>query len=279
MKIGVRAHDYGKELPTKLLSSIANDGWKAVQLAFPKAIEGVDSFDDVNPEIVMETKTALSISGVTVAVLGVYVDPSLINESKRKEQTRYLLQALPQAKMLEAGCVGTETSVRGEDADINSLYRSLEELLPEAERLGVNIGIEPVHRHVLHTPELAQKMLRDFSSKHLKIIFDPLNLLTPERISAQKDLWKRSIDCFGEYIVAIHMKGATGELDNNGMLKDAPFASSILDHKSLFTLMKYLNAPILREGVTPAEAASDIAFIEKLISKSRDKAPPSHYPI
>ena len=263
MIIGVRAHDYGKHTPADLFNAIAGDGWKAVQLAFPKAIEGVDTFDDVTPEIAGETKAALDNTGVSVAVLGVYVEPSFTDEAKRKVQTGFLLNALPHAKTVAAGCVGTETTARGEDADIRALYRSLEELLPEAERIGVNIGIEPVHRHTLHTPELAQQMLRDFPSPRLKIIFDPLNLLTPDKVDTQDELWKRCIDCFGEYVVAIHMKGATGELAGNGMLADAPFESSILNHEVLFPLIKPLNVPILREGANPAEAASDIAFISK----------------
>jgi len=78
-------------------------------------------------------------------------------------------------------------------------------------------------------------------------------------------MWKRCLDCFGEYIVAIHMKGASRALDSNGMLADAPFAQSILDHKALFPLIKYLNVAILREGANPAEAASDIAFISKCL--------------
>jgi len=265
MKIGVRAHDYGKHSPADLFGAIARDGWKAVQLAFPKAIEGVGSFDDVTPEIVSETKSALDSTGISIAVLGVYVDPALVDESQRKNHTRFLYNALPHAKALEAGCVGTETSVRGENADIKALYKSLEELLPEAERLGVNIGIEPVHRHTLCTPELTQQMLRDFASPRLKVIFDPLNLLTPDTVDTQDELWKRCIDCFGEYIVAIHMKGASRELDNNGMLADAPFESSILNHEILFPLIKPLEAPILREGANPAEAASDIAFIRKFL--------------
>jgi len=279
MIIGVRAHDYGKKLPTELLKAIGKDGWETVQLAFPKAIEGVDSFDDVSVEIVNETKKATQLTGVSIAVLGVYVDPSLTDEIKRKEQTRFLLQALPQAHVLGAGCVGTETTVRSEHADIKALYRSLEELLPEAERLKVNLGIEPVHRHVLHTPELTRQILRDFPSPNLKIIFDPLNLLTPDLIDTQNDLWKKCIDSFGDHIIAIHMKGALGELDGNGMLADAPFASSILAHKALFKTMRYINAPILREGATPSEAASDIAFIKNFIEKTREKSPPVHYPI
>jgi len=265
MIIGVRAHDYGKHSPADLIGAIAGDGWKTIQLAFPKAIEGIDSFDDVTPEIVSETKSVLDINGVSVAVLGVYIEPSFIDDPKRKEQVRFFRNMLPHAKTLQAGCVGTETTTRDENSDIHALYRSLEEILPEAERIGVNIGIEPVHRHTLHTPEMTRQMLRDFPSPRLKIIFDPLNLLTPDTIDTQNELWKRSIDCFGEYITAIHMKGATRELNNGGMLADAPFESSVLNHEYLFPLIKSMNIPILREGANPANSTSDIAFIQKYL--------------
>ena len=263
--IGLRAHDYGKRLPVDLFEAIAKDGWKAVQLAFPKAIEGVESFDGISPEIIADVKSAATDNDIYVAVVGVYVEPSFLDETKRMEQIRHLNNALPIVKALGAGCVGTETTVRSEDSGISALYKSLEYLLPEAERLGVNIGIEPVHRHNLCTPELAQHMLRDFSSPSLKIIFDPLNLLTPDLIATQNDMWKRCLDCFGDRIIAIHMKGASGELDNNGMLAEVPFAKSVLDHEGLFSLIKHLNVPILREGVNPAEAANDIAFINRFL--------------
>ena len=61
------------------------------------------------------------------------------------------------------------------------------------------------------------------------------------------------------------MKGASRELDGNGMLADVPFLSSILNHETLFPLIRNLNVPILREGANPAEAADDIAFIEKFL--------------
>lgn len=267
MTIGLRAHDYGKKTAKELFSAIAGDGWQTMQLAIPKAITGADSFDAVTEQIVDEIKAELDASRLTVAVLGVYVDPALTDEAQRKKQAGYLQNALIQAKMLKAGCVGTETSVRGDGADIKALYRSLEELLPEAEKLGVNIGIEPVHRHTLCTPELTQQMIADFPSKSLKIIFDPINLLTPENINAQEDMYKRCMDCFGEKIAAIHMKGAVGELDGNGMLRDVPFSESVIDYRVLAScLREAANVPVLREGVEPSNAAGDLRFLREMFS-------------
>lgn len=270
MKIGVRAHDYGKQAISSLLRAIANDGWQAVQLAFPKAVEGIHSFMDMTPPLIEATKKALSETGLSVAVLGVYVDPSLVDEQKRKPQARTLADALPQAKALGAGCVGTETtSLRSQpgvahcDA-LGALYRSLEEILPEAERLAVHVAIEPVHYHTLNSPELVKKLLRDLSSPQLKIIFDPVNLLRFEDINTQNSLWARCMDCFGADIAAIHMKGAARETDEHGVLCDAPFSSSAVDYPLLFSFLRQCDAPILRELAIPSEAKSDIAFLRSL---------------
>jgi len=265
MIFGVRAHDYGKLPADELFSAISGHGWQAVQLAFPKAITGVDSFGGVTPEIIAKTKEALDASGLSVAVLGVYVDPSLVDENERATQASFLSAAIPQAKALNAGCVGTETTVRGPHSDMRALYRSLEELLPEAELHGVNIGIEPVFIHNLSTPELTAKMLRDFSSTRLKTIFDPINLLKLEDVDSQNDLWARCLDCFGDHIVAVHIKGAYRQAGENTMLTDAPFASSVVDYGFLFSLLKTVGAPILREGVVPSEAAGDLAFLRGLL--------------
>jgi len=265
MKIGVRAHDYGKMPADKLFGAISADGWQAIQLAFPKAIAGIDSFPEVTAEITFETKSALDRAGLSVAVLGVYVDPSLNDETARKTQVSHLINSLPVAKMMDAGCIGTETTSRFADAGIDALYRTLEELLPEAERFSLNIGIEPVHHHILNSPELTKKMLRDFPSPRLKIIFDPINLLSLEKIDTQNELWTRCIDCFGDYIIAVHIKGALREANDAGMLTDAPFTDSIVDYNGLFSHLRNLDVPVLREGAKPSEAAADITFIRNLL--------------
>jgi len=266
---GVRAHDYGKQAVGDLFRTIADDGWQAVQLAFPKAAAGVDSFSDVSPPLLKETKAALAKTGLSVAVLGVYVEPSLADEGLRKAQAQILIDALPQAKALGAICVGTETTairtqpgVPRDDA-LRALRRSLEEILPVAERLGVNLAVEPVHCHTLHTPQLTRTLLLELPSPRLKIIFDPVNLLRLEDIEEQRSLWERCLDLFGASIVAVHIKGAARATDENGMLLDSPFSSSIIDYPSLFHHLRQLRAPVLREMAIPSESEGDITFLRR----------------
>ena len=47
MKIGVRAHDYGKMEIEKMAETLAREGYEAAQLALPKVFSGIDSYDDI----------------------------------------------------------------------------------------------------------------------------------------------------------------------------------------------------------------------------------------
>ena len=44
MKIGIRAHDFGRLPPVRLAEKMAAQGVEAAQLAIPKAIAGVESY-------------------------------------------------------------------------------------------------------------------------------------------------------------------------------------------------------------------------------------------
>ena len=49
MKIGVRAHDYGKMEIEDLARVLHEEGYDAAQLALPKAFTGIGSYEDITP--------------------------------------------------------------------------------------------------------------------------------------------------------------------------------------------------------------------------------------
>ena len=50
MKIGCRAHDYGKHPAQELALILHNAGYQAAQVAVPKAIEGINDYQHISPE-------------------------------------------------------------------------------------------------------------------------------------------------------------------------------------------------------------------------------------
>ena len=267
VKIGARAHDYGKDEPESLFARIRADGFSCVQLALKKALAGVG---DVTPALLERVNAALKKNDLSVAVLGAYVDLALADGPARLAAAEEFRANIPFARELGAACVGTETTPTEKQPGLTRkeamrlLLGSLESILPTAEQNGVTVAVEPVFSHTLNTPELARRMLGDLRSPNLKIIFDPVNLLSEDAVPTQRDLWERCFECFGGKIVAVHLKGA--RIGSDGRLTACGLTESVVDYGFIVSRLKQLpqDFNILREEVVPANAAEDLEFIRDL---------------
>lgn len=270
-RIGARAHDYGRAAPDALLGRIAADGWQTVQLAMTKCLAGVDSWDAVTPAVVADARRALAAHGLTVAVLGAYVELGLADADARGAAVAHFRAQLPWAKALGAGCVGSETTNRAKQPGVTGreafacLERSLAAILPDAEALGVTVAVEPVYYHTLATPELTRQLLDDLQSPALAVILDPGNLFSPEEAPRQQALWQRAFDCFGSRIAAVHCKGVRIE---GGRPVSCPLEASQVDLAAVLRLLRQTGRepPLLREEAVPVRAAADRAFLQGLLA-------------
>lgn len=265
-KIGLRAHDYGRQELSQLLSSINADGWQSIQLAFAKAAADVNSTKDIT----QKHFDVLKSSPVTVSVLGSYVDLGLVDEKLRKAEAAKFIANISIAKAVNAGCIGSETTpiaaqpMADKKDAVKALYKSLCEILPVAQELGVTVGIEPVYWHTLSTPALTKQMLLDLQSQNLKIIFDPINLLSASCLKTQHTLWEQCFEAFGDKIAAIHVKGVKFEGEKQ---VNCSLSQSQADTKYLLTNLQKLPCKfdVLREEAEKGSAKEDIAFIKQFI--------------
>jgi sugar phosphate isomerase/epimerase len=213
-----------------------------------------------------------------IPVLGCYIEPSYTNEEKRKAEVSAFLNQMSMAKALGAECIGTETTNMVKLMDFRengllSLKASLEEMILHAENLRLDVAVEPVYYHVMNTPERTKEILDSIPSKRLKVIFDPVNLLSPDEVENQYALWDRSFTCFGERIAVVHLKGI--RRDENGKLVSSSFKDSIIDYPYLMKKLKaYItdgliseDIYILREEVKPEYAREDYEFIKELVEQ------------
>lgn len=270
IRLGVRAHDYGKDDPEHLFQRIHGDGFSSVQLALKKAVAGVDRFSDITPDLLDRVDAAAKKQQIHIAVLGSYIEPALVDDPLRRRELTEFLGGIPMAGRLGADCIGTETTrmslqpqaTRKEATD--ALFRSLESMMSAAEENRVTVAIEPVASHTINTPERAAYVLKTIASPRLKVIFDPVNLLTPENLSAQDDLWKRFFQLLGDKIAAVHMKGV--RVDAGGKLAGCGFSESLVDYRFLFGELRKLpyDFCVLREEIDPENAGEDLRFLQDL---------------
>lgn len=272
MYIGLRAHDYGKLPLEELFKRISNDGFHAIQLAIPKAIEGVSSLDDVDEKLLQDIKAAMEKYDITIPVFGCYVELGHRDPVERQKHVNRFLKGMDFAKYLGARCIGSETTnfpldglVEERKEAFEGLVDSVSQIVKKGEEIGLNVAIEPVAKHTLNTPKLVKELLERIPSDNLKIILDPVNLLTAENIEGQDALYDECFEIFGDKIWALHMKGI--KRDTTGGLEKASFEENEANFKKVIDWVK-VNMPettVLREEIKPEHAKTDYIYMKSLI--------------
>lgn len=273
MKLGVRAHDFGRMTAAALAKTVKDAGFEAVQLAPTKAIARIGGFADITEAHLTEIDAAFRKESLEICVLGCYIEPSVADAQKRLEQVGFFKAGLANAKKLGVGIVGTETThfdihatVQEREAAYVRLKDSVLRIAEEAERLGVNAGIEPVAEHVLNTAALARRLLDEVKSDRIKIILDPVNLLLPDTMSQQAEIFAEFFDLLGDEIVALHLKDI---IIQNGEKTWCKIGEGKVEYAPVFTWL-HANKPdirVLREGVQPDSCADDLCAMRRLIRR------------
>lgn len=272
--LGVRGHDYGKGKVKDIFSHIKQDGWTSAQLAMKKLMDGVKNYEDVTPEIVKEVAIAMKEVPLDVSVLGTYVELGTLDEIKRQKDVADFITQIPVCKALDIPCMGSETSaithlpsgMTHKDA-LNALFKSLEAILPEAEKHGVIVALEPVYCGTMNSVETTRMILDTMQSPNLKVILDAANLMGPEWVEKQDVLYGRAAESWGDLIMALHIKGVC--YDENGR-RPCRLEESIVDYAALFDALKGLpqeTIPVLREEAVPMIAKQDQAYMRSFMER------------
>lgn len=217
IRVGIRAHDFGRLPADELARRIAARGLCCVQLAVNKAIEGINlKPGDMTPGLGFAIGQAFARQGVQIAVLGCYINLSDPNPATRASLSAYFKDHLRYARDFGCSVVATETGSLNPDWSFHPRNKSEEaftalvpvvaDLVEEAERHGVIVGIEGVSSHVLNSPARVKRLLDEVKSSNLQIVFDPVNLLSIENCREQDRVVSESFELFGDRIAIIHAK-------------------------------------------------------------------------
>ncbi|HUJ42133.1 MAG TPA: sugar phosphate isomerase/epimerase family protein [Opitutaceae bacterium] len=276
MRLGVRAHDFGKLPVGELAGRIAREGFRCVQLAPPKAIAGFDAASTrLDAAAAGGVRAAFEAAGIQIAVLGCYINPVDPDPNRRGRQLAQFKEYVRRARDFGCGVVGTETGSlnadfsfhpgnRGEGA-FQTLVGSVRELVGEAERCGVAVGIEGVERYVISDARRMKRLIDAIGSARLQVIFDPVNLLSAANYARQDDIIKESFELCGDRIAILHAKdfvvdagGLRSVLAGKGRLNYGLVAELCRAGKS--------SADILMEDTNPATVAEGVRFLRSVFS-------------
>lgn len=264
--IGARAHDFDFHTPAPLFEAVSSAGYRAVQLACPKSFSRAYPLTD---EQISEILDASKKYHVEIGVLGCYQDLACPDREKRFAAVDTYINGLKTGKALHVRCVGSETTHfegtwEEQRAAFSLLTDSVLRMAEAAEKIGVDMGIEPVFQNTLGTPELAAELKEKTGSSRLKWIWDAVNLLDPSKDEEDSLLQKRTVQLLGNDIVAMHIKGV--RFRKAKRKQACPLTEGELDWHFPFRWAKeQKNMLLLREEAIPSRSAEEIAFMEALL--------------
>lgn len=264
--LGARGHDFPQTTPQELFAALAYNEFFHLQLAPGKSF-GYTQASEVETDKIQQ---ALVKNHLQISVYGCYVEIAMADKAIREAAVAQFLQSMKIAKRLGSTCIACETTDLnlqpqvGREEAFRILCSSLETILTYAQKLELTVCIEPVWNHTIHTPQMAERLLKTLCSQQLGIIFDPVNLLTVPMLPKQQVLWQQSMECFGEVIKAVHIKGARE--DNRGVLVPCGLKDSCVDYQKLFGLLGRLGRtlPVIREELQMTDIQEDKAFLKTL---------------
>jgi L-ribulose-5-phosphate 3-epimerase len=274
LNIGIRAHDIENLPLEELVQEVAGKGLTSVQLALSKSLEGVNTeLGSLSPGFARYVASAFAKHNVQIAVLGCYfnmIHPDLAERSKGmerfKEHIRFARDFGCSIVATETGNVNPEifyTEENFKEEPFLEVVESVSELVKEAEKFGVIVGIEAGVNHPIYSPKVMKRLLDSINSNNLQVILDPVNLLTIDTYQNQEEIFQEAMDLFGDRVVILHAKDFT--IENNQLVPTA-VGKGLLNYEYIIKEIKkkkpFINI-LLEETKEP--------FIEESIAYLRGK--------
>jgi sugar phosphate isomerase/epimerase len=219
MSYGTLAHTVGKLPLQELTERLSGYDIDFVQLALAKAIGDIDtSTGKLSPGLVHHIANAFQKKGLRIGVLGCYINPIHPDPVQRRKEIDRFKEHLRYAREFGAKIVATETASlltyqqqdpeRYVEIGWQTLKSTVEELVEEAEKWGAIVGLEPVCVDTLSSPSVMRRVLDEFPSHNLGVVFDPVNLLDQQNYTRRDELFRESFELFGDRIVLMHLRDA-----------------------------------------------------------------------
>jgi sugar phosphate isomerase/epimerase len=212
-RFGAFSYDFQRGQLDQLISSFQEVGLTAVQLGQGLLDEAID-----DPQLARITRQKLADAAIELVGLAGYQNLITPDPDRRRRNIAYLTRSIELAPEFGTAVVATETGTRNPDSDwiadpANSspeawelLYDALDELVPIAERHGVQIALEGYVNNVLATTDDLQQILDRYDTSAIQVVLDPFNYLSAALLPAKETETRNFLARFQDRFVIAHLK-------------------------------------------------------------------------
>ncbi|MBR1969487.1 MAG: sugar phosphate isomerase/epimerase [Clostridia bacterium] len=265
IKRGIRGHDLKANSVKQIAEKCESLGIEYLQLVLEKTIPDFEKgkFSEKYAE-----QIKVELGDTKLALLGSYVNLSNPDIEQLENAINAFKEKIHYASILKPIVVGTETGIYIEgkthtEEAYQYLFKNIKELVKEAEKYNVTIGIELVHHFVVNSPETMNRLIDDINSPNIKVVFDPCNLMTVENHLNQDEIINSMFDLLSDKIAVFHAKDFI--IENNEIKKALP-GEGLLNYKLIFDRLNP-ETPIIMEGFDEEQVIKAFLNLEKINNK------------
>jgi L-ribulose-5-phosphate 3-epimerase len=245
LNLGTRGHDFDKRPLNELVEVMAERGLNSVQLVLKKSLDVNTDLGSLSPGFAHQIRNAFSAGNIQIAVLGCYFNLIHPDKAERRNGIERFKEHIRYARDFGCSIVATETgNVNAEifyteenfhEEPFQEVVKTVRELVEEAEKFGVIVGIEAGVNHPVYSSKAMKRLLDMIDSNNLQVVFDPVNLLTIDNYQNQEAVFQEAMELFGDRIAIFHAKDFIVEGDR---VVTTAVGKGLLNYDFLFPLIK-----------------------------------------
>lgn len=266
MKIGTRSHDILTHDVDELIAYCQKHGIDGLHTAMYKSFE--DEFE--NDEKIMEYIQKIENAGIEIFVFGAYFNMIHPDTAKQQAGEKLFKRVSTTAKVANCKLVGSETGSLNGDAWTYNPENHTERTIAQstgviqkliAENPDVQVLIEPVYDHVIHSIEEGKKVV---DNERVKIILDLSNLLNINNYQDHLEIFEKALKTYGDDIKIFHLKNFRWE---NEEKKYCRLDKGELKYPELFNLIRKYNldnTPLVIEDLQNEDLEESIKYLREL---------------
>ena len=268
MRLGVFARNFEGTTPLAVLTSARRAGYEGVQ--YNMACSGLSPLPlAIGDEIAEAVASAAAETGVRIEAVSATYNMIHPDRSER-EKGRRAFEAIAAAAhrmgtRLLTVCTGTG------DPDDQWRYHPANDtpdawaemcgefrlLLAVAGRHDVLIGVEPELANVVSSAERARKLLDEFRTDRIRIVFDAANLFDVATPEQRRSAVENAAGLLGDSIALAHAK------DRLADGRFSPAGTGVLDYRHYLSVLRNsgFRGSVIAHGMAASEAESVASFL------------------
>ena len=145
-----------------------------------------------------------------------------------------------------------------------AMVNTMSRLVKIAEANSVILAFKPEASNVVNSVDRAIRLIEQVDSENMKVVLDPVNLVTPDTIDQQLEIFTNAFSLLTDRIALIHASDVTGWKESTGEAQRVAAGKGLINYPGFIKILKrsVYQGPLILQGLEE----NDMKFSRDMIS-------------